>query len=61
MKIDSEVESILPCIALLSGNDIIPRKAGIPYPGTVRDIDIECGRDTRLSGVQTVAHALGLP
>lgn len=36
----------------------VARRAGIPNPSTVRDI--EYGRDTKLSSVQAVAKALGL-
>jgi hypothetical protein len=36
----------------------VAKLAGIPNANTVRDI--ECGRDTQLSTVQAVAHALGL-
>jgi hypothetical protein len=36
----------------------VAKRAGIPNPGTVRDI--EYGRDTKLSSVQAVAKALGL-
>ena len=36
----------------------VAKRAGIPYPSTVRDI--EYGRDTKLSSVQAVAEALGL-
>jgi ribosome-binding protein aMBF1 (putative translation factor) len=36
----------------------VAKRAGIPNPSTVRDI--ECGRDTKLSSVQAVAEALGL-
>jgi hypothetical protein len=36
----------------------VAKKAGIPNPSTVRDI--EYGRDTKLSSVQAVAEALGL-
>jgi hypothetical protein len=36
----------------------VAKRAGIPNPSTVRDI--ECGRDTKLSSVQAVAKALGL-
>jgi len=36
----------------------VAKRAGIPNPSTVRDI--EYGRDTKLSSVQAVADALGL-
>ncbi len=36
----------------------VAKRAGIPNPNTVRDI--EYGRDTKLSSVQAVAEALGL-
>jgi ribosome-binding protein aMBF1 (putative translation factor) len=36
----------------------VAKRAGIPNPSTVRDI--EYGRDTKLSSVQAVAKALGL-
>jgi hypothetical protein len=36
----------------------VAKRAGIPNPSTVRDI--EYGRDTKLSSVQAVAEALGL-
>jgi len=36
----------------------VAKRAGIPNPSTVRDI--EFGRDTKLSSVQAVAEALGL-
>ena len=36
----------------------VAKRAGIPNPNTVRDI--EYGRDTKLSSVQAVAAALGL-
>ncbi len=36
----------------------LAKRAGIPNPSTVRDI--EYGRDTKLSSVQAVAEALGL-
>jgi hypothetical protein len=36
----------------------VARRAGIPNPSTVRDI--EYGRDTKLSSVQAVVDALGL-
>jgi ribosome-binding protein aMBF1 (putative translation factor) len=36
----------------------VAKRAGIPNPSTVRDI--EYGRDTKLSSVQAVAQALGL-
>jgi hypothetical protein len=36
----------------------VAKKAGIPNPNTVRDI--EYGRDAKLSNVQAVAAALGL-
>lgn len=36
----------------------IAKRAGIPNPSTVRDI--EYGRDTKLSSVQAIAEALGL-
>ena len=36
----------------------VAKRAGIPNPSTVRDI--EYGRDTKLSSLQAVAHALGL-
>jgi hypothetical protein len=36
----------------------VARRAGIPNPNTVRDI--EYGRDTKLSSVEAVAEALGL-
>ena len=36
----------------------LAKRAGIPNPGTVRDI--EYGRDTKLSSVEAVAEALGL-
>jgi hypothetical protein len=36
----------------------VAKQAGIPNPGTVRDI--ECGRDATLSSVDAVAHVLGL-
>jgi hypothetical protein len=36
----------------------VAKKAGIPNPSTVRDI--EYGRDTKLSSVQAIAEALGL-
>lgn len=36
----------------------LAKLAGIPNPNTVRDI--EYGRDTQLSNVEAVAHALGL-
>jgi ribosome-binding protein aMBF1 (putative translation factor) len=36
----------------------VAKKAGIPNPNTVRDI--EYGRDARLSNVEAVARALGL-
>lgn len=36
----------------------VAKRAGIPNPSTVRDI--EYGRDTKLSSVQAVAAALGL-
>ncbi len=36
----------------------VAKRAGIPNPSTVRDI--EYGRDTKLSSVQAVANALGL-
>ena len=36
----------------------VAKAAGIPHPGTVRDL--ECGRDVHLSNLQAVAQALGL-
>ena len=36
----------------------VAKRAGIPNPSTVRDI--EYGRDTKLSSLQGVANALGL-
>jgi hypothetical protein len=36
----------------------VAKRAGIPNPSTVRDI--EYGRDTKLSSIQAVAGALGL-
>jgi ribosome-binding protein aMBF1 (putative translation factor) len=36
----------------------LAKRAGIPNPNTVRDI--EYGRDTKLSSVEAVAEALGL-
>jgi hypothetical protein len=36
----------------------VAKRAGIPNPSTVRDI--EYGRDTKLSSVQAVAESLGL-
>ncbi len=36
----------------------VAKRAGIPHPGTVRDI--EYGRDVKLSNLQAVASALGL-
>lgn len=36
----------------------VAKRAGVPNPNTVRDI--EYGRDTKLSSVQAVAGALGL-
>jgi ribosome-binding protein aMBF1 (putative translation factor) len=36
----------------------VAKRAGVPNPSTVRDI--EYGRDTKLSSVQAVAEALGL-
>ncbi len=36
----------------------VAKRAGIPNPSTVRDI--EYGRDTKLSSLQAVAEALGL-
>jgi ribosome-binding protein aMBF1 (putative translation factor) len=36
----------------------VAKRAGIPSPSTVRDI--EYGRDTKLSNVEAVAEALGL-
>ena len=36
----------------------VAKRAGIPNPSTVRDI--EYGRDTKLSSLQAVADALGL-
>jgi len=36
----------------------VAKRAGIPNPSTVRDI--EYGRDTKLSSLQGVAEALGL-
>lgn len=36
----------------------VAKRAGIPNPSTVRDI--EYGRDTKLSSVEAVAEALGL-
>ncbi|MFH1265834.1 MAG: helix-turn-helix transcriptional regulator [Planctomycetota bacterium] len=36
----------------------VAKRAGIPNPSTVRDI--EYGRDTKLSSLQSVAKALGL-
>ncbi len=36
----------------------VAKRAGIPNPNTVRDI--EYGRDTKLSSVQAIAEALGL-
>jgi hypothetical protein len=36
----------------------VAKRAGIPNPNTVRDI--EYGRDTKLSSVQAVAEVLGL-
>lgn len=36
----------------------VAKRAGIPNPNTVRDI--EYGRDTKLSSVQAVVEALGL-
>ncbi|MBU4272531.1 MAG: helix-turn-helix domain-containing protein [Planctomycetes bacterium] len=36
----------------------VAKRAGIPNPSTVRDI--EYGRDTKLSSVQAVARSLGL-
>jgi len=36
----------------------VAMRAGIPHPGTVRDI--EYGRDVKLSNLQAVANALGL-
>jgi ribosome-binding protein aMBF1 (putative translation factor) len=36
----------------------VAKRAGIPNPNTVRDI--EYGRDTKLSSVQAVAESLGL-
>ena len=36
----------------------VAKRAGVPNPSTVRDI--EYGRDTKLSSVQAVAQALGL-
>jgi ribosome-binding protein aMBF1 (putative translation factor) len=36
----------------------VAKRAGIPNPSTVRDL--EYGRDTKLSSVQAVADALGL-
>lgn len=36
----------------------VAKAAGIPHPGTVRDL--ECGRDVHLSNLQAVARVLGL-
>jgi hypothetical protein len=36
----------------------VAKRAGIPNPSTVRDI--ECGRDTKLSSIQAIAESLGL-
>ncbi len=36
----------------------VAKRAGIPNPSTVRDI--EYGRDTKLSSVQAIAKALGM-
>ncbi|HQU44567.1 MAG TPA: helix-turn-helix transcriptional regulator [Pirellulales bacterium] len=36
----------------------VAKRAGIPNPSTVRDI--EYGRDTKLSSVEAIAQALGL-
>ena len=36
----------------------VAKRAGVPNPSTVRDI--EYGRDTKLSSVEAVAEALGL-
>ena len=36
----------------------VAKRAGIPNPGTVRDI--ECGRDVKLSSLEAVALALGM-
>ncbi|MGA2035169.1 MAG: helix-turn-helix transcriptional regulator [Thermoguttaceae bacterium] len=36
----------------------VAKRAGIPNPGTVRDI--EYGRDTKLSSIEAVAGVLGL-
>jgi hypothetical protein len=36
----------------------VAKRAGVPNPATVRDI--EYGRDTKLSSVQAIADALGL-
>jgi DNA-binding transcriptional regulator YiaG len=36
----------------------LARRAGIPHPGTVRDL--EYGRDVKLSNLNAVASALGL-
>ena len=36
----------------------VAKRAGVPNPNTVRDI--EYGRDTKLSSLQAVAEALGL-
>ncbi len=36
----------------------VAKRAGIPNPSTVRDI--EYGRDTKLSSVQAIAESLGL-
>ena len=36
----------------------VAKAAGIPHPGTVRDL--EYGRDVRLSNLQAVAKVLGL-
>ena len=36
----------------------VAKRAGIPNPSTVRDV--EYGRDTKLSSVEAIANALGL-
>lgn len=36
----------------------VAKRAGIPNPSTVRDI--ECGRDTKLSSLRAIAETLGL-
>lgn len=36
----------------------VAKRAGIPNPSTVRDI--EYGRDTKLSSVEAIAEALGV-